>query len=381
MIEAKKIGEIWRSWQDKSAIRHKRSGFTLIELLVASLIVSVVMLVAWSGLISLMNMSAMAEARTLRQVEINRALDFLTDELRTARNINATVTNQVDSATDIADLLTAEGFNLDDLGSYGDLALYLELPASNALSSCANPAEFDRVIYDVRPSSDEWLGPRTLMRYGRIKSLDGSFDPCAPPIASDPIADALTDDDDQLPNDYCSEVNDVLTGGAGFYTCQDGERTNLLFQHTLVDTTVVPIETAVTSRLQSIQPKTLANVGCQNKDRLHALESERPARLQIVNQSATAAKVYAITGTDAPPSVETINGNSTWEKDTFETHPWVVTDLADTCQFIYVPDAAENQAIIDLPSGIGGAELALDEQPEANDSETYGTLEENNERS
>lgn len=326
--------------------------------MIAGLIAAVVLAIAWSGLISLMNMSSMAEARTLRQLEVNRAIDFITDELRTAGRVNATANNAVDgSAIDIRDLLTAEGFNLANLGSYGDLALYVEIPAAqDPPTTCplggpnagSTPPKFDRVIYDVRPSTSEWLGPRTLMRYGRIKGADGAFDPCESPVSSDPIADALTDDGSQKP--ACPGIQ---TGGAGFYACQDADRTSITFQNTLVDTSIASIEGLATSRLQPIQPKTLLNVGCQNEDALQAIESINPVKLRIANESGEAVRVYVLDTAGDRQLIGTVGANSTSEEDTFETHPWMIADGGGTCQAIYIPSTADSLITFSGPPSIG----------------------------
>lgn len=329
-----------------------RAGFTLVELLVASTLIAVVTLIAWSGLISLMNLSATAEAKTFRKMEVNQALDFLTQELRTARFVNATASVQVDgSTTQITDLLAAEGFDLNDLGNYGDLALYLEIPASstapalcpangpNAGNAPPTPNDFDRVIYDVRPSSSEWLGPRTLMRYGRIRARGGSFNPCDSPRASDPIVDALSDNTSQTPT--CAGA---VTGGAGFYTCQDRDRTQLIFQHTLVDASVTDTSSSVAPRIQSVQPNQLENVGCQNEASLRSKTSDVPATITFVNQRSSAVKLYWLDSVGDRILYQVLNPSSPpYLQPTFLSHPWVVTDTNDVCLGIFMPDQAAGQ--------------------------------------
>jgi type II secretory pathway component PulJ len=63
------------------------AGFTLIELLVAMSITIIVVTLAGSGLIAIMQNNIKAEAETLRRVELNRALDFIGDEIRTSKTI------------------------------------------------------------------------------------------------------------------------------------------------------------------------------------------------------------------------------------------------------------------------------------------------------
>ena len=320
-------------------MKRRSRGFTLIELLVVSLIVAVVMLIAWSGLISLMNMTAKAEARDSRQNEVRQALAFMTEELKTAQDIQV--------APNIESTLISEGFDLKELGDYGDIALYLKIEPSQDPLFCDGgrvPAQYDRVIYDIRPSTREWLGPRTLMRYGRVKHADGTFDPCESPIASDPIADALSDDGTQVPN--CPI--DSLAGGPGFYACQEDDRTNLTFQHSLIDTSVAEIESGVNSRLIPVQWKTLANSGCLNKDSVRPLYAGDPARLRVMNQSSKSIQIFSVKADGSRESPETIPPNETREKQTWRSSPWIVVDESapDRCLAVYTMTSADNLVIV-----------------------------------
>lgn len=67
---------------------HKSStGFTLIELLVAMAITSIVVSLAGSGLVTIMEKNNKAEAETLRRIEFNRALNYIADDVRRANII------------------------------------------------------------------------------------------------------------------------------------------------------------------------------------------------------------------------------------------------------------------------------------------------------
>jgi hypothetical protein len=236
----------------------------LVELLVAALLTSVVILVAWSGLIAVMNMSQAAEARTARQSEVYKALDFMTNEIRMAHSINATATLKADGTTvSVADVVTSSGLNLASLGGYGTVSLYLERPTSdnipaicpaggpNAGAAPPAPADYDRIVYDIRPSPSSWLSPRILMRYGRVPMADGSINPCSSPIANDPMVDALSATATP-PN--CSGV---LSGNGGFYACVQGNQADLYFQSDITKTETKRIGSTVTSRLVEVAAPTL----------------------------------------------------------------------------------------------------------------------------
>jgi hypothetical protein len=255
-----------RSNFHQRGLRRQRAtqGLTLVELIVATLLTSVVILVAWSGLVSVMNMSQVAEARTARQAEVYKALDFMTNEVRMSRAINETATKKADGATvSVADVVVSSGLDLASLGSYGTVSLYLERPTSeeapaicpvggpNAGVAPPSPADYDRIVYDIRPSPGGWLKPRALMRYGRVPMADGSINPCSSPIANDPMADALSA---TVTPPTCSGV---LSGEGGFYACVDGKQTDLYFQSDITKTETKRIGSAVSSRLIEVTAPTL----------------------------------------------------------------------------------------------------------------------------
>jgi hypothetical protein len=260
----------WQQWLrsyprrlgQKTFAKSPRSvGFTLIELLVASLLVSVVILVAWTGLLSVMNMTQVAEARSARQMELNRALDFMTNEIRMARFINQSATAKANGSTvPLANVVTSTGLPLSALGSYGEIGLYLErdtnpnIPAicpaggPNAGFPPPSPADYDRVVYDIRPSPSGWLSPKILTRYGRVPSSDGILNPCSNPIASDPMVDALAAT--RTPP-ACSGV---LSGNGGFYSCVTDNQADLLFQSAISNVGSRQVTSSVSTRLQSLNP-------------------------------------------------------------------------------------------------------------------------------
>ncbi len=60
--------------------RRLNRGFTLIELLVAVVISTIVMGMAGFGIVTILTMDNRAEASIERQVDLNRAFDFLTEK-------------------------------------------------------------------------------------------------------------------------------------------------------------------------------------------------------------------------------------------------------------------------------------------------------------
>jgi hypothetical protein len=219
---------------------------------VAGLITTVVVSILFVAFLTALNANKRAEAQTRRRTDLSRAFDFISNEIRMASRINQTATMDIDGATPLADVITSSGLNLSDLGSYGTLVLYLEIPIANVPDTCADgsappaPAEYDRVVYDIRDSGSDWLPPRSINRYGRIPKLDGSIDPCSDPVSSDILVDAINDSVSSVPS--CTTPA-VLTGTEGFHSCVEGAQVALYFESSVVGTEVHELTSNVSSRL------------------------------------------------------------------------------------------------------------------------------------
>jgi len=110
-------------------IRSGSAGFTLIELLIAMSIMSIVMALLGSGLVTILRQNQSAETETFNRTNINRALDFITDEARAA-NILTGSSSTAPTAPIVPpawDWAVSNG-----LGSTGSptAKLYLQIPLS-----------------------------------------------------------------------------------------------------------------------------------------------------------------------------------------------------------------------------------------------------------
>ncbi|NET72490.1 MAG: prepilin-type N-terminal cleavage/methylation domain-containing protein [Sphaerospermopsis sp. SIO1G2] len=65
------------------------AGFTLIELLVATIIMSIVVTTALTGFIAILQQNQKAEMETQRRTNLNRALDYIANDIRRANRIEA----------------------------------------------------------------------------------------------------------------------------------------------------------------------------------------------------------------------------------------------------------------------------------------------------
>jgi prepilin-type N-terminal cleavage/methylation domain-containing protein len=222
-------------------------GFTLAELLVAILISTMVIVLASFALVAITSIDNKAEARIERQIDLNRAFDFMSHEIRMARRINRLADRVADGSANpsntsylpnVIGSASSPSFDLSKLGSYGTIVLYLEIPITNSIPSICPagspnagspppaPTDYDRVVYDIRPTSGSWLNPRVIARYGRIPNVDGSIDPCKNPIASDILVDSISETDI---NPTCASPA-VKFGAGGFYACVNGSLVDLFLR-------------------------------------------------------------------------------------------------------------------------------------------------------
>lgn len=65
-------------------------GFTLIEILVAAVIMSMVVTLAGTAFVALLQQNQKAKAESDRRTNLNRALDYMANEIRTAKKIEST---------------------------------------------------------------------------------------------------------------------------------------------------------------------------------------------------------------------------------------------------------------------------------------------------
>jgi prepilin-type N-terminal cleavage/methylation domain-containing protein len=238
------------------------SGMTLVELMVAIIISSMVVIVAGSALVNILTVNEKAAAKIERRMDLSRAFDFISNEIRTSRRINSSATKIVDGInTTIESVVTSTGLNLNELGNYGTMVLYLEVPIiENAPAVCPagtphagspppTPTDYDRVIYDIRANPTDWLSPRIISRYGRIPSGDGTIDPCKDPVSSDILVDSVSDQN-ITPSPTCNSPA-VLLGSGGFSACVNGGLVDIYMKSKVGDLQTHNLASKAFSRLSS----------------------------------------------------------------------------------------------------------------------------------
>jgi type II secretory pathway pseudopilin PulG len=107
--------------QQKHKLKTTTVGFTLVELLAAAGITSVVLIGVGTGMVSMITANKRAEMASEQRMSLNRAQDFITDEVRSAQNMWQT-----------APAWWPTTWNLSGTGATGKL--YLQVPLPNVVS-------------------------------------------------------------------------------------------------------------------------------------------------------------------------------------------------------------------------------------------------------
>ncbi|NJM65424.1 MAG: prepilin-type N-terminal cleavage/methylation domain-containing protein [Acaryochloris sp. RU_4_1] len=242
---------------DHPSGKNKTQGFTLIELLIAAAIIGLVISLAGFGVVTATQSNKRTEAIAARRYDLSRAFDFISNEIRMATRINQTTALTATDSASMANLLTSVGLSVP-----GIPVLYLEVPiTSNIPTICPadgpnagapppQPTTYDLVVYDIRPSSQDWLGPNSIYRYGRIPKTDGTIDPCSDPVASDTLVDAISD---QIDNSSNCPTPGILMGAEGFQVCVRGSQVDLFMRSKISSVEIHRLSSTATSRTGNSQ--------------------------------------------------------------------------------------------------------------------------------
>ena len=179
------------------------AGFTLIELLVAASITTIVVSLTGFGIVAIMGNNKKAKAETARRVELNRALDFINDEVRQAKPI----------ATDASASLSTVAASFNSSGKTPVLTLQI-------------PGVTQRVIYYIASANSPWGGPNVVYRWGPKFTVDGQYsNPNNTADWSDePLVDFIVNTTPTPTNTGCQPnwfPNPAVASRTGFYACVD----------------------------------------------------------------------------------------------------------------------------------------------------------------
>lgn len=167
------------------------TGFTLVELLVAVAITGIVITAAGFGLVAILQANRKAEAQTERRIELNRALDYISSDIRSASKVQNASSYNISSpspacanSTPVVDLTIP--------GASGKVVYYI-----NDVNGCSN-------------DQTDWLKPGVIKRVTDVKgtTIAGNL--------GNELIDAVA-----VPSSppSCPSGSGTLVGSKGFYTC------------------------------------------------------------------------------------------------------------------------------------------------------------------
>lgn len=193
-------------WQRLQNYSHRSiQGLTLTEVLIGVVTAGIVVGGAGYGLAAITAANRTEDARVERRMEMSRALEFISDEIKSARGI----------ARDPADVLGSQASNLS-------------LPSgAQALLVISTSRASQSIVYYLAapPANSVWQGPQVLYRWGPDFDATGNYSNANTPagwtarplldlIANTPTAAACrSDDQTQVPSNSADR--------RGFFVCID----------------------------------------------------------------------------------------------------------------------------------------------------------------
>ena len=186
------------------------AGYTLVELLTAASATVVVIGAAGFGLVSTMEARKTGKTQVERRTEVNRGLDFISDEVRLAEKI------ETDPSTYFEDA-KKEGTLTFSPPDDAKPVLALTIPG------VGKEGVLDKVFYYVspKPPSSEWIGPIVIYRFGPSLGSNGQYTNENNPSAwgAEPLIDRV--DDNLISPSSCtgSQIE-----AKGFAACVDSNQ-------------------------------------------------------------------------------------------------------------------------------------------------------------
>ncbi|TAE57159.1 MAG: type II secretion system protein [Nostocales cyanobacterium] len=181
------------------------AGFTLIELLVAAVIMSIVMTLAGSAFVAILEQNRKAESEIQTRQNLNRALDYIANDIRQASKIEAgSATGEVFKLT----VPTISILNVDPAPDADPPTFGTSDPSDPNTPQNYNYGSTSTPTYSVATSSGVWQDPNnptsSVMR-------DGSF------LVNNIIAPVPREITTITNN--CPNTTGTFMGNNGFYAC------------------------------------------------------------------------------------------------------------------------------------------------------------------
>lgn len=183
------------------------SGFTLIELLVG-LVMSIFVIGALGfGLMTVLQTNQRENSKVKARTENSRALDFISDEVRRARNIETGSTFDAPRFAASADKTVVLALDIPEISDSGTID-----------SDKDDTTKNERIVYYLSSNNGaNWKGPQVLYRWGPQLEADGSYS-----AKKDALWDsqALIDGINlTLVTNPCSTGTVSTVNPTGFYAC------------------------------------------------------------------------------------------------------------------------------------------------------------------
>lgn len=194
--------------------RQSSGGFTLIELLVAMAITSIVVSITGFGLVTIMERNGKTESETARRVELNRALDFIADDIKMANKVEAASSYTISPASPLCAVPTPVlHLTIPDSPTNNEIVYYF-----NNISGCTG---------NTTATKSVWLKPAFIKRVQNatttISGNNGSE-----------LVDAITNVDitPSCPTDLPTISPTPVSGKVkGFYACTNSSNPRVVELH------------------------------------------------------------------------------------------------------------------------------------------------------
>jgi prepilin-type N-terminal cleavage/methylation domain-containing protein len=202
------------------------AGLTLVELLIAIALSSVVVSAAGFGLVTMMESNKDLETKTVRRIELNRAIEYISEDIRMANRIEAIPVGST-------------------LPSGATGIFMLTLPDDNPDDTVLTPTN---IVYFIKASTTTWLPPYTIYRAKNDYSGGVSIVDLTATGVSE-LVDAIA-----APTASPTCSSGTLAGANGFYACigSDNRTVDLYLYGKLIQSSeILPVNSKVVTRSNS----------------------------------------------------------------------------------------------------------------------------------
>jgi Tfp pilus assembly protein PilW len=186
------------------------SGFTLMELLVGLFMSIFVVGALGFGLMQVLRITQSETSKSSARNETSRAIDFISDEIRRAKRIEASAAN-APTFTDT-----------------GTVVLALEIPeVTTSFPSDAVTTTSERIVYYLKPASGSWRGNLVLYRYGPPIGNNGNYTTGSWGSVGLPLIDNISNR--TVTSECAASATTTPATPQGFYACITGTNTAQLY--------------------------------------------------------------------------------------------------------------------------------------------------------